>query len=351
MSLAPLPLRVALPLLAPLFVPERVLAEDRQVVEVQASALNVRETPMGRILGTASGGTRLVASTRQGQWLRVDWAGGQGWIAGGYVRRVAGAAVEVAADSLNVREGPSTGRDRIGLVRRGQAYAELARSGDWAQVQLDTRRGWVHRAYVRELSLGANAPAPTPAPAPAPGSGWAALHRGLTLDGVSVPRRGLRNDTLRGALGVALEPLGEVASRDGLPFVSGRVSWFGGPSDTGVSSTETGAVTGERLRSLNSPMNPQPSDLSSRPRDFYYVAMRFDYGPQGRAWWARQKLLVIAPGTGRAVVVRPVDWGPHTRTGRVLDLSPQALRDLGLTTDQMALVAFADPNAPLGPVR
>jgi hypothetical protein len=48
------------------------------------------------------------------------------------------------------------------------------------------------------------------------------------------------------------------------------------------------------------------------------------------------------------VVVRPADWGPNTSTGRVMDLSPQTLADLGLSTDDTAVIAFALPGTPLG---
>jgi len=118
-----------------------------------------------------------------------------------------------------------------------------------------------------------------------------------------------------------------------------------------VTATETGAITGELLRALNDPLDPSAATLRARPEDYYYVAMRFAYSPNGRGFWRDARLLIVSPRTGAKVVVRPVDWGPHTRTGRVLDLSPQSLRDLGLTTDDEALVAFAAPGTPLGPVR
>lgn len=180
--------------------------------------------------------------------------------------------------------------------------------------------------------------------------GWEALHAGLEQGGVPLPRQGVRNATLRRALGVSTEPYGSVATREGRSFVSGRVSWFGGPRDTGVTSSERGAISGERLRSLNDPLAPSAGTLASRPEDFYFAAMRFDYDPAGIAFWRESRLLVLDPETGRAVVVRPVDWGPNTRTRRVLDLSPQAMSDLGLVTDDTALVAFASRTAPLGPV-
>lgn len=187
--------------------------------------------------------------------------------------------------------------------------------------------------------------------APPPAGSTTLPWAGLSLSGSEIPRAGLANATLRAALGVSVEPYGTVESYEGSRFVRGRVSHFGGPRDTGVTSTETGAITGERLRALNDPLSPSSSTLASRPEDFYYVAMRWAYSPNGTRWWRDARLLVVNPATGAAIVVRPVDWGPHTRTARVLDLSPQALTDLGLSTDGEALVAFAPAGTPLGRIR
>lgn len=176
-------------------------------------------------------------------------------------------------------------------------------------------------------------------------------HAGLTLGGSQIPRQGLANPTLNATLGIGTEPLGSVVTHQGLSWVRGRMSWFGGPNDSGVSSTETGAITGERLRSLNSPTNPSSSTLSSRPEDYYFVAMRWAYSPNSVSFWRRQRFVVMNPSTGATVVARAVDWGPHTRTGRVIDLSPQARTDLGVTTDDDVLIAFAPEGTPLGVVR
>lgn len=176
-------------------------------------------------------------------------------------------------------------------------------------------------------------------------------HAGLTSSGSEIPRAGLSNSTLRATLGISTEPLGTVVTHAGRSWVRGRVSSFGGPNDTGVTSTETGAVSGERLRSLNNPLNPSASTLASRPEDYYYAAMRWAYSPNSVTFWRRQRFVVTNPTTGATIVVRAVDWGPHTRTGRVLDLSPQALRDLGATTDDLMLIAFAPEGTTLGVLR
>ena len=175
----------------------------------------------------------------------------------------------------------------------------------------------------------------TPDVTPPPPPGEAGPYAGLAQSGSEIPRAGLANGTLRAALGLATEPYGDVVTHEGRSYVRGKVSWFGGPSDTGVSSTETGAITGERLRSLTG----------------YFVAMRWSYTPNGRTFWRDARILVVNPDTGARVVVRPVDWGPHTSTRRIVDLSPEALAALGLDTDDDALVAFAAPGTPTGPVR
>lgn len=177
---------------------------------------------------------------------------------------------------------------------------------------------------------------------------WQSVHVGLQLQGESIPKEGLPNATLERALGVAVEPYGAVTQSQDHAFVSGRVSHFGGPQDMGVGPTETGAITGEIVRNLNDPLSPDAATLASRPEDYYYVAMRFDYSQGGRTFWRDARILVMAVETERAVVLRPVDWGPHTRTGRIIDLSPQAISDLGIATDDFALVAFAAPGTELG---
>lgn len=171
-------------------------------------------------------------------------------------------------------------------------------------------------------------------------------HAGLAQEGSEIPRRGLRNDTG----GVGTEPEGVVVNVDGQEWVRGTISQFGGPRDTGVSPTETGAITGERLRSLNDPLDASRSVIESRPEDFYYAAMRYSYSPGDRSFWRDARLLIRNPATGDQVVVRPVDWGPHTRTRRIIDVAPQTERDLGASTDDEVDVAFARPGTPLGPV-
>jgi hypothetical protein len=170
----------------------------------------------------------------------------------------------------------------------------------------------------------------------------------LSQSGSEVPRRGIRNPTLNAALGVAVEPYGNVTSDADGSWVVGTISHFGGPSDRGVTATETGAITGERLRALNDPESPSRATINARPNDFYYIAMRWDYTPNGRTFWRNARIAIRNPSTGATVIVRPVDWGPNTSTGRIVDVSPQAMIDVGLRTDDNVMVAFAPAGTPLG---
>lgn len=189
-------------------------------------------------------------------------------------------------------------------------------------------------------------PAPAPTPTPTPGG----VYAGLSQGGSEIPRVGLANPTLQSTLGLATEPFGDVVDVDGDAWVQGRISHFGGPLDMGVPADGTGAITGEIARDMNNPLNPSAATLAARPEDYYYLAMRWSYVPNGRAFWADARILLRNPTTGQQVVVRPFDWGPHTSTGRVVDMSPQAMADLGMVTDDLVQVAFAAPGTPLGPV-
>ncbi len=159
---------------------------------------------------------------------------------------------------------------------------------------------------------------------------WRGSYAGLELNGSSIPRQGLDNLTLKNSLGILTEPLGDVVQFSGFDFIKGKISSFGGSGDTGISETETGALTGEVLRDLDG-------------NDFY-CAMRWAFKPNDKAFWANRRILVINPIKRKAIIVRAVDWGPNTSTGRTIDLSPKAMAALSVGTDEEVICAFAKPT-------
>jgi N-acetylmuramoyl-L-alanine amidase len=137
--------------------------------------------------------------------------------------------------------------------------------------------------------------------------------------------------------------------------VKGKVSWFGGPDDMGVSASEGLALENEGVNPDNKPelfLEEQPAGTSGNARRLdpdgpnHYLALRWDYDQFSKDRLAGSELaLVRAPKTGKSIMAAPVDWGPHTDTGRVADLSPGALQALGgLSTDDVVEVIYPAPE-------
>ena len=138
---------------------------------------------------------------------------------------------------------------------------------------------------------------------------------------------------------------GQYAKWATIPGGQGRISHFGGPNDRGVKPNER--------------ISLYPAERCREPRDDWYVALRWGYAPHGSTlngipkgyfdFLRAQRIRVTNPRTGASVRLRPADWGPHSKTKRLVDVSPKAMQVLGVTTDQTVVVAWDTPGAPLGP--
>ena len=130
--------------------------------------------------------------------------------------------------------------------------------------------------------------------------------------------------------------------------VEGKVSYFGGPDDMGVSPNEDLAFiyTTEDKPVLF--LSYQPEGTSGLARRLNpeqpYVALRWPYDSATKSKWRevllKEMALVYSPKTGKSIKCYPADWGPHTDTGRVADISPSALEYLGISTDDDVIVTF-----------
>lgn len=120
------------------------------------------------------------------------------------------------------------------------------------------------------------------------------------------------------------------------------MSTFGGPDDTGVSSTEGLALCEEDELSIfpdwmfltegqaGAPGLARRLNPGSR-----YCAARWNYDVTPRDWLQQNVVIVRNPDNGKEAACRPIDWGPNETTGRVADLSPGMAELLGLTTDDI----------------
>jgi N-acetylmuramoyl-L-alanine amidase len=126
--------------------------------------------------------------------------------------------------------------------------------------------------------------------------------------------------------------------------ITGKVSSFGGPDDTGVSPSEGLAFIYDVDDAPQLFLPYQPSGTSGLARRLnphvHYFALRFDYSEHPKNTLLNKIGLFRNPKTGFALKAFPADWGPHEDTGRIADLSPSLMDDLGLVTDDEVEIIF-----------
>jgi N-acetylmuramoyl-L-alanine amidase len=134
---------------------------------------------------------------------------------------------------------------------------------------------------------------------------------------------------------------------DVLFSASGTCSWFGGPTDTGVSPSEGLAFIYDfdEAPYLFLPQQPPGTSGLARRLDpsVFYIACRWNYDVTSKLLLrdSGQMALVTAKSTGVARLAHPADWGPHEeQTGRAADLSPGLMDNLGLGTDDLVDVIY-----------
>jgi hypothetical protein len=140
--------------------------------------------------------------------------------------------------------------------------------------------------------------------------------------------------------------MGQAPKPGALFHVSGKMSTFGGPSDTGMTPTEGLALfnSDEEMTRHGIAVLPVKNGVTGLGRrldpNAYYIACRWDYSKTPKKFLQSAKATVSA--NGKSIVARPVDWGPNERTGRVADLSPKLAQDLGLKTDDICTVTIKE---------
>jgi len=124
----------------------------------------------------------------------------------------------------------------------------------------------------------------------------------------------------------------------------GKVSWFGGPDDTGVSPDEGLAFIYDVSDAPHLFLDQQPAGTSGLARrldpEQFYIACRWNYDVTSKSELLTLKALVRNVRTGQYAVAEPADWGPHQDTDRLADISPGLMSALGLTTDDEVEVIF-----------
>ncbi|MBT1509389.1 N-acetylmuramoyl-L-alanine amidase [Bradyrhizobium sp. SRL28] len=125
----------------------------------------------------------------------------------------------------------------------------------------------------------------------------------------------------------------------------GKVSWFGGPNDTGVSPDEGLAFIYDVDDAPHLFLDEQPPGTTGLARRLaadsaFYIACRWNYDVTSKTELLQTLARVRAIKTGRQALAYPADWGPHQDTDRLADISPALMTALGIETDDEVEVTF-----------
>jgi len=55
---------------------------------------------------------------------------------------------EIKVDPLNVRSGPGLSHEQVGQVHKGESYPVVKQQGNWVQIRMDSKKGWVAKWLV-----------------------------------------------------------------------------------------------------------------------------------------------------------------------------------------------------------
>lgn len=136
----------------------------------------------------------------------------------------------------------------------------------------------------------------------------------------------------------------------------GKCSWFGGPDDQGVAPDEGLAFIYDYDDAPELFLDQQPPGTTGLARRLdpatFYIATRWDYDETSKSELLDMTVAVRAIKTGRMALAKPADWGPHEDTGRIADISPGLMDELGIETDDEVEIVFPATEGvkPMGDV-
>ncbi len=134
--------------------------------------LNVRQAPISsaEVLGILETGARIeiLAQDASRSWFLIVYpdGAGRGWVSAAYVEGVDVDAIPLLDEPLalvlqplNVRRGPGTNFESLGMLKPGDLVKALGRdaSGAWIQIEYPAAldgKGWVNAAFLRLDAVG-----------------------------------------------------------------------------------------------------------------------------------------------------------------------------------------------------
>jgi hypothetical protein len=100
---------------------------------------------------------------------------------------------------------------------------------------------------------------------------------------------------------------------------------------------------------------PNTSGLARRLNPYvHFIACRWDYDVYSKEQLLKELAVIRAVKTQVVLTAFPADWGPHSDTDRICDISQGLMFDLGIETDDEVEVLFPlseiKPAAIKGPL-
>ena len=99
-------------------------------------------------LGTLSRGTLLDGELLSNGWVKFSYNGQTAYVSGMYVQSVDNGQLSVQCGTLNVRSGAGTSYSKIGKLYRGTYVKPLETQGNWYKIGYDGGYGWICADYV-----------------------------------------------------------------------------------------------------------------------------------------------------------------------------------------------------------
>ncbi|MBO1514808.1 SH3 domain-containing protein [Metabacillus bambusae] len=142
-------------------------------VESKATGLRFRSGPGTSfgVIGVFEKGKIATYLDKSGEWIKISYSGKQGWVAASYVKTNGNTNIttpskvkktaSITATSLNVRKTPSTNGTRVGSLNKNASVTVIQEQGNWAQIEVNGIKGWVHSDYLKFSSTGSSKDTPS----------------------------------------------------------------------------------------------------------------------------------------------------------------------------------------------
>jgi hypothetical protein len=131
---------------------------------------------------------------------------------------------------------------------------------------------------------------------------------------------------------------------------TGKVSCFGGPWDMTLKPDEGLAMYEKVEECPHIFLDYQPECTIGLARRLdpktRYCAMRFDYSITPKSILRQSTVVIKNPKNNKMTVMVIADWGPGIKD-RLIDVSPQVMRDLDLKTDDIVEAILVPPTQVL----